>query len=110
MTAPDILPHLGNLVLLALFIAAAASLGIAIWLQAGDINRLETRIASQDARLAEFDERLAHQEAMQKEMAKILERFVVNLVSDAIGGKRGGDGGDHLDEIMPTFGRNGWRS
>lgn len=79
MTGPDILPHIGDLFLLALFIVGAGAVTVALWLQSGTIDRQEQRIA-------ELDERVSHQEVMSREMAELLERFVGTLVNDAIGG------------------------
>jgi len=103
MTAPDILPHLGDLILLALFIVGAVSLGLAIWLQAGKIDRLEERAA-------ELERRAMRQDKALKDLGLVVERCVVRSVSEAIGDRRNGNGGDVLDEIMPVFGRNGGRS
>jgi len=101
MTAPDILPHLGDLILLALFIVGAGSLTFALWLK-------EARIKELEVNAAELDERLAHQEKMQREMAKIMERFVGTLVNDALGDKAAGNGRLVMDRAMPMRGRNGW--
>jgi len=102
MTAPDILPHLGDLVLLALFIVGAVSLSLAIWIQAGKIDRLHERAA-------ELERRALRQDKALKDLGLVVERCVVRSVSEAIGDRRNGNGGDVLDEIMPVF-RNGGRS
>lgn len=102
MTGPDILPHLNSLVLLALVIVGAVSLGLAIWLQAGKVDRLEERAA-------ELERRALRQDKALKDLGLVVERCVVRSVSEAIGDKRNGNGGDVLDEIMPVF-RNGGRN
>lgn len=109
MTGPDILPHIGDLVLLALFIVGAVSLGLAIWIQAGKIDRLEERAADLEDRIAELERRAMRQDKALKDLGLVVERCVVRSVSEAIGDRRNGNGGDVLDEIMPVF-RNGGRN
>jgi len=59
MTGPDILPHLGDLVLLALFIVGASSLGLAVWVQAGKIKAIEAKREADAAAFASLEDRVS---------------------------------------------------